>query len=537
MKRLFVTAAVVAVAALAGCGPQKVVRAPCPSGKVCLELGLGAEPTVLDPHRSSGHWESEVISNMLVGLMEDDVRGEPVAGMATHWETSADGLTWTFHLREAKWSDGVPVTADDFVFSLRRIMKPELAAEYASILYPIKNAKLVNEGQLPPEQLGVFAPNPRTVVITLEHPAPYLLQLAKHQTMAPTPKHVVEKFGDEDWMKPGNYVANGPYKLVSWNLGDRVTLEKNPLYWDAASVCADRVNYYPTEDRISGERQALSGALDMNTPLVPNRVPYLRKIRPDWTRVSPMLGTTYLVFNGEAAKFKDKRIREALAMAIDRDFITRDVRGMGEPSAYTLVPPGIANYTAVPGPAWSTWPIERRQEEARRLLKEAGFTPERPLKFQFMHRGYDPTGTYAAVQADWKLIGVQATLIATETQIAYQNLRIRDFEMGEAAWVADYNDPMNFLYLLDSKTGAHNYGGYNNPAFDALLAQANTEPDLGRRAELLRQAESMMLADIPIIPIYSYASSNIVNPRLTGWETNISDNHRAKYMCLAGARN
>jgi oligopeptide transport system substrate-binding protein len=290
MKAVFV--ALFLTAALAGCGKQEVVRAPCPAGQQCLEFGLGSELTSLDPHRTSAHWEWQAVGDMLVGLVDVDPMGEPIPGVATHWETSSDGLVWTFHLRESKWSDGVPVTADDFVFSLRRIMKPELAGEYAYLLYPIKNAEAVNTGKAKPEALGVRAVDPRTLEITLEHPAPYLLELAKHQTMFPVPRHMVEKHGDDDWMRPGNYVANGPYKLVSWNLGDRLTLEKNPLYYGAGDVCIDRVSYYPTEDRISGERQALAGALDINTPLVPNRVPYLKKTYPAWARTAPMLGTT-----------------------------------------------------------------------------------------------------------------------------------------------------------------------------------------------------------------------------------------------------
>lgn len=533
MRRSILLGLAAAALALAGCGPEKVVRAACPQGKLCLEFGLGAEVSTLDPNKITAHWEDQVVGDMLIGLVQSDVRGEPIPGMATHWQVSPDGLKWTFHLRDAKWSDGVPVTADDFVFSLRRIMTPTTASEYSALLYPITNAKAVNEGTLPPAALGVRAVDPRTLEISLEHPAPYLPELAKHQTMMPLPKHALEKFGDA-WMQPANYVVNGPYKLVSWKLGDRLTLEKNPTFWDADKVCIDRVNYYPTEDRISGERQVKSGALDTNTPVLANRVAFLRKPgrMPEYLNTAPMLGTTYLVFNTKTPKFKDRRVREALAMSIDREFMTAKVLNNGVPPAYTFVPPGIANYDPPPGPAWRAWPFEKRLAEARKLLAQAGYGPNNPLTFEFKHRGYDTSGAYAAVQADWKKIGVAATLVGMETQIAYQALRVRDFEVGELAWVADYNDAMNFLYLMQSQTGGMNYADYDNPTYDALLALADNERDLAKRAAYLRQAEEALLADHVVAPIYFYVSSNLTSPRLTGMEGNIGDIHRVRYMCF-----
>lgn len=531
MTRLVLTAMIASAAVVAGCGEQKVVRAPCPQGKVCLEFGLGAEPESLDPHAIGASWEEQVVADMMVGLIDTAVDGSTIPGMATRWETSADGLTWTFYLRDAVWSDGVPVTADDFVFSLRRLLDPKTAAEYAALVYPVKNAKAVNEGKAPLEALGVRAVSPKIVEYTLEHPAPYLIELLQHQSLLPTPKHVVEKLGDA-WAQPGNYVSNGAYTLVSWKIGDRVTLAKNPKYYQADSVCIDEVHYYPTEDRISGERQVLSGSLDTNTPILSNRVAYLRKQVPEWVHVTSALSTTYMVFNANNPKFKDVGVRNALAMTIDRDFLVNTVRNAGEPAAYTFVPPGIANYTRPAGPYWQNWSYEKRQAEAKRLLAAAGYGPNNPLKFQFMHRGYDNTGTYAAVQADWKAIGVYATLVGTETQIAYQQLQLHDFEVGEASWSADFNDAMNFLFLLRSDVGARNYGDYKNLEFDALLDKADNEPDAAKRAEYMRQAEEILVREQPLVPINYYIYSSITNPRLTGFVDNVSDDHRARFMCF-----
>lgn len=538
MKRLYLFAGVLALTVgLVACGPQKVVRAPCPAGKVCVEFGNGAEPTTLDPNKITASWEDQVVGDLMIGLVQSNVDGEPMPGMATHWETSPDGLVWTFHLRDAKWSDGVPVTADDFVYSLQRIMNPETASEYASLLYLIKNAKGVNEGKLAGSQLGARAIDAHTLQLTLEHPAPYLPELAKHQTMYPVPKHTVEKLGD-DWLKPGNYVSNGPYKLVSWRLGDRIQLVKNDQFWDAKSVCVDRMNYYPTEDRISAERQVKSGALDTTSPILANRVAFLKKPgqMPDYVLTAPMLGTTYFAFNTKLEKFKDVRVRRALAMSMDREFIAEKVLANGVPPAYTFVPPGIANYTPPPRPDWASWSFDKRLQEAKRLLAEAGYNDNNPLKFEFKFRGYDSSGAYAAIQADWKKIGVQATLVGTETQIAYQAMRIRDFEFGDVAWVADYNDAMNFLYLQQSETGSQNYGDYNNPVFDGLLAQADNERDLVKRAAILQHAEKIMLDDWVVVPLYFYVSSSLTSPRLSGFVSNIDDKHRARFLCLKDAK-
>ena len=352
-----------AIALLAACkggdNQQQSARTACPAGQLCLEAGNGAEPNSLDPHKTQGTWESRIVSDLMVGLTDNDAAGNVIPGMATSWETSADGLVWTFHLRQANWSDGQPVTSEDFVYALRRILTPATAAEYASLLYFIKGAEPVNGGKAAPETLGVRALGPQTLEITLEHPAPYILELAKHQTMYPVPKHVVEKWGDK-WTDPAHYVSNGPYKLTYWKLGDKVTAVKNASYWGA-------------EDRPSAERQVKRGELDMHSPIPPNRIPYLRKKDqlPDDVHSHTYLGVAYLPVNTSNPVMRDKRVRLALTMAIDREFIVKGIlMDTGFEAAFNFVPPGVANYTSPPPPVWSTWPLERRQQEARRLLAE-----------------------------------------------------------------------------------------------------------------------------------------------------------------------
>lgn len=522
-------------AALAACqkGPA---RPDCPDGKVCVHFGNGSEPISLDPHKSSGTWEDRIISDSLMGLTQDDPQGRPIPGMAERWETSADGLTWRFYLRDATWSDGAPVTADDFVFALRRILDPETASQYSSILYFIKNAQAVNEGDAPLTAVGARALAPKVLELTLEHPAPYLPEIAKHYTMYPVPKHMVEKYGD-GWTRPDRYVSNGPYTIREWRLGDYVRAVKNPRFYDADKVCIDEVYYYPTNDAISAERQVRRGELDLNTDIQSNRISFLREEIPDYVHTHTYLGVAYLAFNGNEPALKDRRVRRALAMAIDREFITQKLLRGGQQPAYTFVPPGVANYSNAKPPGWASWPYERRQAEARRLLAEAGYGPNRPLTIEIKHRNTpDPMLVMPAIQADWKAIGVDARLAQNETQIAYAAYRSRDFQVADAAWIADYNDPMSFLYLLQSATGPQNYGDYKNPAYDALLAKADREPDAARRAAYLSEAEALMLEDAPLATTYFYVNKNLVSPRITGFVDNIVDHHRTRYMCVKDAR-
>lgn len=537
MKR-FLIAPLLLVLAACGSGDSGPVRAPCPEGQVCLETGNGPDPVSLDPNvANGGTWESRIFTDLFMGLTTDTADGKAQPGMAKSWTTSPDGLTWTFFLRDdVKWSDGVPVTAADFEFSLRRILNPETAAEYASLLYFIKNAESVNRGEAPVEQLGVRAINPTTLEIRLETPAPFILEVAKHQTMLPVPKHVVEKLGAA-WSRPGTHVSNGPYMLKSWRLGDRVNVVKNPHYPGVDQLCIDQVNYYVTLDPASGERRIRSGELDHLTDgtVASNRLARMREPGqiPDYVHVHTYLGVSYLAFNTRLAKFQDPRVRRALAMAIDREFITKKLLRGGQEPAYTFVPAGVANYQQADMPYWANWTLEQRQAEARKLLKEAGYGPGKPLKVEIKHRNSpDPTLVMPAIQADWKSIGVDATLIANEVQIAYQSYKIADFEIADAGWIADYNDPMSFLYLFDSKTGANNYGQYRNPRFDALLAQANREADVVKRAAILREAEAMMQLDAPVATLWYTINKNLVDPKITGFVDNIIDHHPTQYLCF-----
>jgi oligopeptide transport system substrate-binding protein len=520
---------VLAGVALGGCKSQHH-RPPCPAGALCLAYGNGAEPTTLDPSHIDGVWETTIVSQLLVGLTDRAADGRVQPALATSWETSPDGLTWTFHLRDARWSDGEPVTADDFVYAMHRELDPKTASASAFLLYAIvRNAKPVNAGKLPLSAAGIEAPDPHTLVLHLEHPWPNLPDYLTGRTFWPQPRHVVERWGDK-WTRPEHYVTDGPYTLVAWRLGDAVVLRKNPKYWDQTRVCYDEIDFNPTTDATTNERSEKAGDLDVSTTVQSNRVEFLRRsAMARYLRLAPQYGVTYLSFNLRDPLLKDVRVRQALSMAIDRDFITHKLLRAGQRPAYSFVPDGMAGYVPVET-FWADWSLAWRQAEARRLLAAAGYGPAHPLKLTIKHRNSaDPTLFLPAVQADWKAIGVQAELRQEDVQVAYQDYENGDFQVGDAGWLSP--DPYYYLDLDRSDTGGNNFGGYANPAFDHELDQALAAADTPTRAAHLRAAEAMLLADAPVAPLYFIASRNLVSPVIDGWIDNPNDAHPARQLC------
>ena len=538
-RRSVLSASILALLAvsLAACGGGGVQEQP---GDVpTLRRGISAKVDTLDPHKSSAQWENIVIGDMMIGLTTDDVGGKPVPGMATSWEVDPAGLVWTFRLGDYVWSDGVPVTANDFVFALRRIQDPAIASQYASMLWLIKNAEEVNSGALKPEDLGVRAIDDKTLELTLKYPAPYLPGLLSHYTTFPVPQHAVEQFGDA-WIQPENIVVNGPYKLVYWRTGDQLVAEKNPTGFGAAEACFDRVAYFEIENEAAYENKIAAGELDINNVFSGPRKAELEAKFPGWPRTYPGLLTTYWSFNQTRPPFDDVRVRKALSLSLDREFMVRNVLTPGFQPAYAFVPPGISNYDVErPQVSWKDKPRADRLAEAKRLLEEAGYGPSNPLKFEFIHRSTGDNPKVAPVaQQNWSEIAdwVKPVIIKQDTKVLYGRLRQNDFEISDGAWLADFDDPINYLYLLQSTTGQQNYGRYANPAYDALLTQSNAELDPARRAQLFAQAETLMLEEYPITPMWVQVTQNLVDPTLTGWVDNAKDNHRSRFLCREGMK-
>jgi len=498
-----------------------------------LHRGNGSEPYSLDPHRTTGVWESHIIGDMLIGLYTEAADAEPIFGAAESAQTSEDGLTWTFKIRKHTWSDGTPVTAEDFVFSYRRILDPETASQYANILYPIKNAELVNKGKLPLTRLGVRAVDDATLVIQLDHPAPYLPQLLTHHTAAPLPHALVERVGN-DWTKRGSMVANGPYMLAEWRPHDHAKLIKNPKFYDAANVEIDEIYYYPIEDDLAALKRYRAGELDTNErwPLTEHR--WLREHIPDEARSTTVLWVSYISFNMTRKPFDDVRVRRALAMSIDKHAIANEIffGAYGE-EASTLLPPGTANVDRSAQVDWAGKSMGERQAEARELLAAAGFGPAKPLKFTYNYIS-TPDGKRAAVamQAMWKDIGVEASVQPTEPKVHYRLLETKSFDAAQDTWSFDYNDARNLLFLWESSTIELNSSGYKNAAFDALLQQADNEKDLAARGEILGRATGILLRDLPAVPQFFPYHRPLVKSYVKNWIDNPRQINRTRWIDL-----
>ncbi len=501
-------------------------------GVVTLHRGNSAEPSSLDPHRSSGTWESRIIGDMFLGLYTEDGSANAVLGAARAHTVSEDGLIHTFTLRDDQvWSDGVPVTAHDFEFAFQRILDPVMAAQYASILYIIENAQEVNSGNMDKSNVGVVAIDDHTLEIRLNRPAPYLPQLLTHNTTYPVPMHVVEANPDT-WSRAGTMVTNAAYVLEEWVPNDHITIVKSDTFYDADNVQIERVIFYPTDDAASALRRFRAGELDLNTDFPVQQYEWLLENMTEEVHVSPFITTSYIAVNTESPPFDDVRIRQALAMAINRNILAYRVMGTGQTPAYTLVPPLMPNYTP-PQAFFADMTQEERVAAAQALMREAGYGPDNLLRFVYRYReSIDNRRMAVATAGFWEEIYVDADLVNTEVATHYDDLRAGNFELGDAGWVADYADAENYLFLVDSNSGQLNYGKYNNPEYDALLYQASQTVDLEERAAILAQAEAIFLFDLPLIPTIYGVSRNIVGQQVVGWVDNPLDIHRTRYLVL-----
>jgi oligopeptide transport system substrate-binding protein len=515
-----------------GDGTQTKSASQATSGtEIVLNRGNGAEPKSLDPAVIDGIWEARISGDMILGLTTEDAESRPIPGAAESWETSEDGLTWTFHLRDHTWSDGVPVTAEDFVFAWRRILDPKTAAPYAYYLYPIKNAREVNTGSQPATALGVSAPDAKTLVVTLANPVPFMTEFLTHHTVYPVPHHTVEAKG-ADWARPGNFVSNGPYVLTEWVPNDHITLVKNPRFYDAANVKIDVVNYYPTPDGEAALRRLRAGELDTQDPIPPLQIDFLRTNMADALQIAPTLTISYLSINLTRKPLDDVRIREALNLAVERETLVERIIKLNDLPAYNMVPPGTANYPGGVQMRFKAMPFEQRLARAQELMRAAGYSPERPLRIRWATTTNAVTRqTIAPLQEMWRRIYVDVQIDQSDTQINYQKLEDGDFDLGTAGWIADYNDPSNFLDVLRTG-GGNNYSRYANPKFDAALDQAARERDLAKRGQILAQAEQMMLDDYPVVFVRFQTQPAIVQPYVKGWIPSSKQINRTRWLTV-----
>ncbi|MGF1619336.1 MAG: peptide ABC transporter substrate-binding protein [Rhodomicrobiaceae bacterium] len=513
-------------------GAVVMIASAAAAGAVTLHLHNGGDPASLDPHKLSGNWEDRIAGDIFEGLVTEDIDAKPIHGQTEAWLISTDGLTYKFFLRnDIKWSDGKPVTAEDFVYAFRRIADPATASSYAYLQYPIKNARAINSGEIKDlTQLGVRAINEKALEITLESPTPYFLSALTHFTAYPVPKHVVEAKG-QDWVKIENIVTNGPYRPIEWVPGSHVKTEKNPEYYAVDDLQIDNVVFHVLEDQSAALRRYRAGEFDILTDFPADQYQWLEENHPGEARVAPFAGLYYYIMNSSKPPLDDARVRQALSMAINREVIGPQILGTGELPAYSWVPPGMNNYVDEPYRAeWADLDYGAKVERARALLADAGYGPDKPLKIQLRYNTNENHKRIAiAVSAMWKALGVETELFNAETKVHYAQLKQGQLEVARAGWLADYDDPINFLQLLHSGI-QDNYGRWKNAEFDALLDKAGQTQDLKERAKILYEAEKIAIDNTAAAPIYYYLSRNVVSPKIKGFRGNSFDKHRTRWL-------
>jgi len=527
-------AACALVFVLAGCGHREtaVERA---SREQTLLVSAGAGLTDLDPQLATSVGEFNVCLAFFEGLTDlDPATLVPVPAVAEKWETSADGLAWTFHLSPAaRWSDDRPLTALDVVASWKRLLSPALGADYASLLHCIAGAEDYHRGRSTDfAQVGVRATDDHTLVLRLAHPTPELPAILAIPPFFPVPLHVIEKTGAIDrrgnaWTKPVTFVGNGPFRLVRWQYGQQIDAERSPTYRDAASVRLRALRLQLTENMETEERMFRAGQLHTISALSIGRIDDWRQNTSPALRTVPYIGTDFLRLNVSRPPLDDPRIRRALALAVDRDRLAANaLRGTKSP-APTLVPDGFPGYMRPAGQNAAC-------DEARRLLAEAGFPGGKGLRpLQILYNSSDQHRVvFEAVQEMWRReLGVQVELASQEYKLAAQARRTGEYDLIRSTWPADYCDPLTFLDVFTSASG-NNYTRWANAEYDRLIAAARSTADPAARSAALAQAEALLLAEAPIIPLYHYTNYYLVHPSVHGWSGNPMDRRPLKQLWL-----
>jgi ABC-type oligopeptide transport system substrate-binding subunit len=504
-------------------------------GARTLERGLGAEPESLDYHKARSAEAGDVQRDLGEGLTGYTNDGKLVPRAASGWEISGDGREYTFWLRpEARWSSGETVTAADFVYSFRRLVDPATASFYSQSVIDIENAQAIVAGEKPLEELAVFAKGDFELDVRLERPTPYFLALLTHPSMFPVHRASIEQHG-EQFARPGNLVSNGAYTLAAWELGSLIELRRNEHYWDNASTAIDRVRHHFINEPAMELNRYRAGELHITDNVPPEAFARIREERPGELRVAPYLDVYYYGFNLTKPPFRDNpELRRALSMAIDRQALTEQVTLRGEAPAWSWVPPGVDNYSGWQLP-YAALSEQERQAAARRAYEEAGYGADNPLRVEIRYNTSDTHQRIAlAIQSMWReVLGVEATLVNEEFQVLLSNMRAKQVtQVFRSSWLGDYNDANTFLQVMLSDAPS-NMTGYSNKEFDALVAKAAEQSDPEHRRRYLEQAERLLLADHPVIPIYFFVSKHLVSPRVGGWGDNVLDYHYSQHLSLS----
>ncbi len=521
MIRIF--ASVVFLTLLAGCGDSRE--------RADLVFINGAEPETLDPAIITGQPEGRIVNALFEGLTSYDKSGQAGPGVAESWEISEDGKTYTFRLRDnARWSDGRAVTAQDFVRSWERTLTPATGSAYNYQLHYIKNAKAFADGDLTDfSQVGATAVDDLTLRVELENPTPFFLELCAFPTLHPVPVDLIEEVGD-DWVKPEHIVSNGAYRLEDWRLNDRIRLVKSPTYWNAESVALETVEVLPINKANVAYNFYASGDADLaiDKGLMPPALLDDLKKRDDF-HSAPFLGTFFLRYNCVEGPFADERVRRAFSLAVDKRRIVEKITRAGELPADAFVPPGIAGYVSPDGLTFDP-------DRARELLAEAGFPGGEgfPLVRYLYNESEQNQAIAVELQAMWRdTLGVNVNLNRQEWKVYLNSMEQLDYDISRSSWVGDYPDPNTFLDMFVTG-GGNNRTGWASADYDALISRAAATVDPAARFEVLREAETLLVAEAsPICPIYFYVGIQLYDAdRIGGIEPNVLDEHPIQEMFL-----
>ena len=499
-----------------------------------LHLGGGGEPRDLDPTTNIGSAENRILATLFEGLVipSDDGR-KMVPAAAERWDISADGRVYTFHLRAGmKWSNGDPVTADDFLYGFRRALEPAVGAEAAQQAFIVKGARDYVEGRSKdPQSIGFRVIDPLTFEITLENPAPYFLGQICFYPFYPLHRPTLEKFDgylrrNSGWTRPGNMVSNGAFRLKSWRTNDAVVVEKNPLYWDAARVRLREVVFHSIDNPDAEELAFRGGRLHVTFGLAANKVEAYRTAKSPFLHVEPELRSTWITFNVAESPFQDVRVRRALALAADREALARDVL-RGQVPAGSIVVPGAGGYAD--GPKFA-----RDPERARALLAEAGFPGG--VGFPKVILNYTARSGWKeaceALQYMWqKELGIRIELAQIEYKVWLDALRTRKHQCIYEGWGSFVDDPNEWIGLFASKS-PNNTAGWVNAAYDAHVSGAERATTQDQRFEHFRAAEAIMLNEMPLLPLYHTNRNYLMQTSVRGWEDNLLDTHPLKDVWL-----
>ena len=501
-----------------------------------LHYGNGSEPQGLDPHVVTGVPENHLIRALFEGLaVKNPYTLEPEPGVAERWEFSADRRVITFHLREdALWSNGDQMTAHDYVWSWQRALNPAMGNLYAYMLYPVRNAEAFATGQIDDfDEVGVKALDDRTLQVTLTEPTPFFLQLMDHYSTFALHRPTIEKFGKATdrftrWTRVENIVSNGAFRLTEWKLNRRISMAKSDTYWDRDNVKLNGVVFYPTENIVSEERMFRVGQLHYTQTIPLDKIPVYQAMENSPYVQAPYLGTYFFLINTTRPPVDDVRVRKALSMSIDRQKLNDTVLQKSNVPAYSITPPGTLGYE--PPKLFDYDP-----EQARQLLADAGFPDGQgwPGLELIYNTSESHRKIAVALQQMWKdVLNIQVTISNQEWKVYLDSVTQMEFDIARRGWIGDYVDPNNFLdlYLTD---GGNNNTGFSDPRYDEMITklapQAKTREE---RFAIFKEAETMLMEQMPILPIYTYTSKHLIHPSVKGLPANLMDSLNLKYVWL-----